>query len=582
MAKRFKIKTFLILSFVWILLFMVILGGFSIYNIRKLANQTATFYDQPHTIQVEVAEIRRVMGDIGSLMRRAIIYQTPESDKYSQDAIAEDVQEMGERINLVKERFTGDTQLLTAADETVELWLAEIDKLNDMMDKNQYEDAIKEFSGTYQELEKDVNENVTRISQLSEEESQDFYKQAQQSEKISLGAICGIVLLTILLSIIICISILKGIVIPLKMVRAAAEAMSEGNLRYPLEYQANNEFGELVKSIRETQQTLGKYIDNIDYVLERMSQNDLTVRLEMEYVGEFKSIRTSEKKILVAMNYFMTQMKDTADTIDASASQVAGSAQILSQGSVEQSASVQQLSDNVRDVNMQVRQNADYTEQTKELVNAVGAELSKGNEQMQDMLKAMSAINESSSQIAKIIKTIEDIAFQTNILALNAAIEAARAGEAGKGFAVVADEVRNLAGKSAEAAKNTTDLIQNSIEAVSNGTQIADDTAATLGSVVMRAQDITQMVNKITESSEQQAEYLNQINTVVGEISQVIQTNSASAEESAATSEEMSGQAGVMKELVGKFKLLPMEESLKTADEEAIPDIVKLTGQCGP
>lgn len=190
-----------------------------------------------------------------------------------------------------------------------------------------------------------------------------------------------------------------------------------------------------------------------------------------------------------------------------------------------------------------------------QLVGDVTAELIRGNEQMELLVSTMNEISDASNQIGKIIKTIDDIAFQTNILALNAAVEAARAGEAGKGFAVVANEVRNLAGKSAEAAKNTTVLIENAIKAVTNGTQLVDETANTLKSVEERAMGMTHLVNEIAQASNEQADAILQTTQGVDQISSVVQTNSATAEESAAASEELTGQAQILKQLVGKFKL---------------------------
>ncbi|WP_373263217.1 methyl-accepting chemotaxis protein [Hungatella hathewayi] len=575
MAKKLKIKTFIILSFVWILVFMTILGALSAYFTQKLADQTLTFYDQPHTIQMGVQEVRILISDIGSLLRRAMIYQTPESDAYSQNAIQKDVEELSENIAVVKERFSGDEQMLLKADATVEKWLAEIDKINSLMDENRYEEARKEFSNIYQQLEQELNQNVLDISDYSEQMSQEYYSQAKRSKMLSRVVISGIVLLTITLSIMICISILKGIAIPLRKVGEAAKAMSEGDLHYPLDYKAKNEFGELVKNIQNTQRTLAEYVGNIDFVLEKMAKNDMTVSLDMNYVGEFQSIHRSLKQILVAMNYSMSQMRQTSNEVAAISRQVADGSQILSQGGAEQSASVEQLSGSVNDIYEQVRLNAEYTSKTSHLVESVGEELSQGDRQMEQMLEAMKAMNQSSDQIANIIKTIEDIAFQTNILALNAAVEAARAGEAGKGFAVVADEVRNLAEKSSEAAKSTAVLIQNSIHAVENGTKIADATAVTIRSVVKRAEDITEMVEQIAESSQVQSASLNQIHTVVNQISQVIRNNSAATEESAAASEEMSGQAQIMRDLVGKFQLLPVEQSLAGSDEAMVSAVLQ-------
>lgn len=222
-----------------------------------------------------------------------------------------------------------------------------------------------------------------------------------------------------------------------------------------------------------------------------------------------------------------------------------------------------------------MKNNATDAADASKKVSQVGAELNESNKQMQEMIAAMSKIGDSSSQIGKIIKTIEDIAFQTNILALNAAVEAARAGEAGKGFAVVADEVRNLASKSADAAKETTTLIQNSIKEVEVGTKIADATATTLLQVVEHAGDVTTAVNHISQASNEQANSINQITLGVEQISSVVQTNSATAEESAAASEELSGQAETMKELVGRFRLknrTNQSQNVKSGSRQSQPE----------
>lgn len=235
--------------------------------------------------------------------------------------------------------------------------------------------------------------------------------------------------------------------------------------------------------------------------------------------------------------------------------QVSSGAQALSQGTTEQASSIEELASTIQLISDQVRQNADSALQAQQTIREVGGKLTKSNQEMQGLTEAMGEISSSSSQIGKIIKTIEDIAFQTNILALNAAVEAARAGAAGKGFAVVADEVRNLAGKSSEASKSTASLIEATISAVKGGASLADETAASLLEVVEGTQVIIAQINQIADSSAEQAASIAQVTLGVEQISAVVQTNSATAEESAATSEELSGQAQILKELVGGFKL---------------------------
>ena len=229
--------------------------------------------------------------------------------------------------------------------------------------------------------------------------------------------------------------------------------------------------------------------------------------------------------------------------------------QALNQGAMEQSGAVEGLEETMREVSERIQQTAENAQHAREQVGEMGLQLAESNQKMQEMITAMGEINDSSDAIGKIIKTIEDIAFQTNILALNAAVEAVRAGTAGKGFSVVADEVRNLASKSAEASRSTTSLIERSAAAVSQGTQIANITAEQLSGVVERANGIVGTINGIAADTQIQADAAGQIQTQVNQISSVVQTNSAAAEESAATSEELSNQAGVLKQLVRTFRL---------------------------
>lgn len=251
----------------------------------------------------------------------------------------------------------------------------------------------------------------------------------------------------------------------------------------------------------------------------------------------------------------MAQIYNASQQVSSGSDQVANGAQALSQGSTEQAASALELSTAIGEIAQQVQSNAQHAKTASGQANNAGTELGLSNQKMQALIAAMDEINNSSKEISKVIKTIEDIAFQTNILALNAAVEAARAGTSGKGFAVVADEVRNLASKSAEAAKGTTALIESSIKSVGNGARLADETAKSLLIVVDEAMQASQSINQISIASEEQALSISHITTGMDQISSVIQTNSATAEQSAAASEELNGQAGMMKQLVNKFKL---------------------------
>ncbi len=348
---------------------------------------------------------------------------------------------------------------------------------------------------------------------------------------------------------------------PLFRLTILARTLEQGDLglnqheTMTVDIHSDDEIGLLAQSFDGTISRLRNYIGEISSVLESIAGGDLTPQITQEYIGDFASIRTSVNNIIQKLNTTIGQIVASSEHVANGADQMSTASQALNQGAMEQSGAVEGLEETMREVSGRIQQTAQNAQHAREQVGEMGRQLAESNQKMQEMITAMGEINDSSDAIGKIIKTIEDIAFQTNILALNAAVEAVRAGTAGKGFSVVADEVRNLASKSAEASRSTTSLIERSAAAVSQGTQIANITAEQLSGVVERANGIVGTINGIAADTQIQADAAGQIQTQVNQISSVVQTNSAAAEESAATSEELSNQAGVLKQLVRTFRL---------------------------
>lgn len=555
MVKNIKIKHFLILSFALILLFMNVLGGMSIFYMQRLAGQNIDFYENTHTVQIQIGDIELILSEISSKIRDAVIYKTDERTKETTAYTESSLKDMNNRIAIVKELFKGDSALLTKADSAVSSWLNETDKLKGLMESRSFDAALNVFETEYLSAETAVIAAVEQIKEASQATALGYYESARRSKVISLYVIFSMLAVTIGLTFFLCRILLKSIAYPLNLIKDAAFAMSEGNLHQEINFEGKNEFGQLASVLRKTSSTLYDYVEDIDRILASLSNQDLTVSLQLEYVGDFREIMESLKMIIHSYRDMVGQIEASADQVEAGSQELSASSQVLSQGASEQAASIQELTASLNEISEKLKENSENTDAANDLTASVGKQLETGNGQMQEMLNAMSAINASSNQIAKIIKTIEDIAFQTNILALNAAVEAARAGSAGKGFAVVADEVRSLAGKSAEAAKSTTELIQNSISAVGNGTAIADDTARTLQEVVSGAGNITRMVARIAENLQQQSDAVAQITSGINQLNDVIQTNSATSEESASASEELNSQAMALKELIDRFRL---------------------------
>lgn len=364
--------------------------------------------------------------------------------------------------------------------------------------------------------------------------------------------------IAVLLSVVIALALARNIGKPMKACVNRMKLLVEGDLDTPMPKITNrDETGVLARSTEALVEGLSIVINDISFLLNEMANQNLDVHTEHEdvYVGSFQSILHSMRNMRKELSGAMRQVNHSAEEVSDASNQLSSSAQTLSQGTTEQASSVEELAARISVISEQVRNTASGALDVRAQTHQTGEEVLLCNQKMQNLVEAMERIQTSSEEIEKILKTIDDIAFQTNILALNAAVEAARAGSAGKGFAVVAEEVRNLAGKSAQAAQNTSELIENSTEAVHIGTEIAQSTADVLLGVVNSIQAVVDAIDSIATVSNEQSEAVVQVSEGINQISIVVQNNSATAEEGAAASEELSAEATCLKELVSQFTL---------------------------
>lgn len=364
-----------------------------------------------------------------------------------------------------------------------------------------------------------------------------------------------IMIAALLVEAVLCALVVKRCLKPVDGLSVAAENMSGGNLSYELSYRGNDSVGKLSENLANTNKALKSYIGDISANLSRMKDGNFNVSFGAEYVGDFAPIKDSIEQISKSIGSVIDGISSASEEVNYGAKRVSETASALSSGANEQTVTVNEISRIADTVKSLTEENSNSAEKALLYSHETGEAIAASNESMKDLLESMSQITQMSVQIEEIIKTIDDIAFQTNILALNASIEAARAGTAGKGFAVVADEVRNLASKSAEAVSGTTQLIFNTTQAIEKGSQVANETAASLVAVTKKSEEVDALVERISKACAEQNSSVADINAKIEVISAVAQRNSETAQESASSSEELNNQARVLEDLLGRFKI---------------------------
>lgn len=554
MYKNIKIGKKLNLVFGILVAIALILMLISLYSMRNIGKMSHKMFIGPYATAKEATNIRYNLNILGGEIRNVILSQ----DISRYNGKLEKIQaSINNGIINLKTLYTGDTELITNLENSIKLLDKEREKIINYVEKNNYSIATDVVLGSYY-VAFCVASNYAELLYQDADNQVNNFDTNSQNILVNTSVVVILFLAIFLITAFILISITtRAITKPLEAIENAAKEMALGNLDIDIKYKSNDELGVLSNSMRSTINRTSNIISDIGNFLIELSNGNFQVHSNTieDYVGNYAPILTAMQTIQQTLNTTILQINQAADQVFISSSKVYNGAQGLSQGTIEQTSSVQELSNNIIDISEKVAYNALSANEFSNKTQEASSEIQICNEHMQKMIKAMSEISVSSNQISDIIKNIEGIASKTNLLALNVSIEAARVGEAGKGFMVIANEVRDLANKSASAAKNTALLIQSSLKAVNNGTKIVDETANILIKIVDTSHVMVKSIEEISTASEEQKQYIGLIKSSVKKISEVVQSNTYTSEESIIASDELTNQAEQLKDLVSKFKL---------------------------
>lgn len=541
-----------------IIRFLIVLLGvaavFSLVSFQLIGSNMTEFYNVQYETTKNQMEIRK---DVQTINKR-ILWATLCNDAEVTEAQKSDLVERFDKIEKYLSIIQNNLSDKEAA-EGLKTAFADFEEASlymlSLVDQGQPDKAVTYYETDFNDISEVLANALDAVGTQSDAAAKGKYIKSQVIQVITT------IILIILFGASVFISKRKGkqlqkeIAGPLEEIEAASRELAQGNLHIDIAYTSEDEIGQVAEELRISIKKLSSYIEDIDTFMSEMADGNFDITVKNEFIGDFKNIETALNHFTEKISADMREIEKAAHQVSEGSGQIAEAAQTLAEGATDQAGIVQELSATVNSVSQKIQDNAKNASEISKEVVGVSDEINQSNDWMQKVVQAMDSISTTSEEIRKIIGTIDDIAAQTNLLALNASIEAARAGEAGRGFAVVADQVSALASQSAEAAHTSSQHIEAALRAVDEGKQMADGAAEKLKGAVAAAEAITDKVDSIAIASGEQAESVHQIDTGIDQIVQVVETNAATAEESSASSEELTSQAQILKELIYQFKL---------------------------
>ena len=504
--KNLKMNKKITLAFGVVIACFFIAVIFCIMGMRTTSSRYETFYHVRHEATMRARNMR-VQLQSGV---KNITLSTVEDDPVKTIELITEAQTNFDAIQTemswFEHDFDGDISLLETFKSKLDTAAGYRDKIIELSRQNtdaSRQEAQRILIDNYNPVAVEAGQIVLQFTNQQNDIAEGNFNSAMNSQRIQMTLSITISAIAVAFAVVMAVMLIRAVVVPVQEMQQLMEDMEEGHLDVVAKYESRDELGMLANSIRATLKFLQDVIGDVDYLLTGFGNGDFTVstRIGEKYVGDYKSLLTSMSKLKENLSGTLSQINQSADQVSAGSDQVSSGAQALSQGATEQASSVEELAATINEISNNIEQNAKNAELASTNSEHVKEQAEESGKRMQEMLSAMEDISNTSGEIGKIIKTIEDIAFQTNMLSLNAAVEAARAGAAGKGFAVVADEVRNLAAKSADASKNTSALIEGALQAVERGTKIANETASALNDVVSGVGDVAATIDQISSAS---------------------------------------------------------------------------------